>query len=96
MALRQQISDALKEAVKAKDRTTTSTLRLISAALKDRDIAARTTGAGNAGINEDEIAMIAKTFREVEGPFYVHCYHGKHRGPAAAAIGRVALDGLGR
>lgn len=55
MALRQQISDALKEAVKAKDRTTTATLRLVSAALKDRDIAARTTGAGNSGISDEEI-----------------------------------------
>ena len=48
------------------------------------------------GITDDQIAKIAKTFRELEGPFYVHCFHGKHRGPAAAAIGRVALDGLPR
>ena len=48
------------------------------------------------GIDGDQIAQIAKSFRELEGPFYVHCYHGKHRGPAAAAIGRVALDGLTR
>lgn len=48
------------------------------------------------GIDDDQIAQIAKSFRELDGPFYVHCYHGKHRGPAAAAIGRVALDGLTR
>lgn len=48
------------------------------------------------GITDDQILKIAKTFRELEGPFYVHCFHGKHRGPAAAAIGRVALDGLER
>ncbi len=48
------------------------------------------------GISEDQIAQIAKTFRELEAPFYVHCFHGKHRGPAAAAIGSVALDGLDR
>jgi uncharacterized protein YqeY len=54
MPLRQQISDALKEAVRAKERATTATLRLVSAALKDRDIAAR--GTGNAvGISDDEI-----------------------------------------
>ena len=29
-------------------------------------------------------SQIAKTFRELDGPFYVHCFHGKHRGPAAA------------
>ena len=67
MALRQQISDALKEAVRAKDRTTTATLRLVSAALKDRDIAARTTGAGNAGINDEEILeLFGKMVRQRE------------------------------
>ena len=48
------------------------------------------------GITGEEISLIAKTFREQEGPFFVHCFHGKHRGPAAAAIGRVALDGVSR
>ena len=38
-----------------------------------------------------------KTFRELDGPFYVHCFHGKHRGPAAAAaLGRIAVDGVPR
>lgn len=49
-----------------------------------------------SGISEDEMLRIAKTFRETEGPFYVHCYHGKHRGPAAAAVGRLVLDGAPR
>jgi len=48
------------------------------------------------GITKDEMLRIAKSFRELEGPFYVHCFHGKHRGPAAAAVGRVILDGAGR
>jgi protein tyrosine phosphatase (PTP) superfamily phosphohydrolase (DUF442 family) len=48
------------------------------------------------GITEEEMLQIAKTFRETEGPFYVHCFHGKHRGPAAAAIGRILLDGAPR
>lgn len=48
------------------------------------------------GISDDEMLKITKTFREVEGPFYVHCFHGKHRGPAAAAVGRVVLDGATR
>ena len=49
-----------------------------------------------SGFGEDELAEIAKTFRELGGPFYVHCFHGKHRGPAAAAVGRVVLDGASR
>lgn len=48
------------------------------------------------GITEDQVVQIAKAFREFEAPFYVHCFHGRHRGPAAAAIGSVALDGLNR
>lgn len=49
-----------------------------------------------SGITPDEQGRILKTFRELEGPFYVHCFHGVHRGPAAAALGRVALDGAPR
>ena len=48
------------------------------------------------GMTKVELAELAKTFRELEGPFYVHCFHGKHRGPAAAAIGRIVLDGVDR
>ena len=52
--LRTHLSDALKTAMKGKDAPTVSTLRLIMAALKDRDIAAR--GKGNKdGIPEEEI-----------------------------------------
>lgn len=49
-----------------------------------------------SGIDELELVQIAKTFRELEGPFFVHCFHGKHRGPAAAAVGRLTLDGIPR
>jgi uncharacterized protein YqeY len=52
--LRQAFTDRLKEAMKARDSRTTSTVRLILAALKDRDIAAR--GQGNAiGLSDPEI-----------------------------------------
>ena len=49
-----------------------------------------------SGIPEAERLRLAKTFREMEGPFFVHCFHGRHRGPAAAAWGRVVLDGAPR
>jgi uncharacterized protein len=52
--LRQAFSDRLKQAMKARDLRTTSTVRLILAGLKDRDIAAR--GQGNTeGVSETEI-----------------------------------------
>lgn len=48
------------------------------------------------GVTADEKLRIVKTFRELEGPFFVHCFHGRHRGPAAAALGAVVLDGAPR
>ncbi|MFQ5774765.1 MAG: GatB/YqeY domain-containing protein [Kiloniellaceae bacterium] len=61
---RTRLSDALKDAMKAKEQCAVSTLRLILAALKDRDIAAR--GKGNSdGISEDEILeMLRKMIRQ--------------------------------
>ena len=52
--LRQQLKDALKSAMLGKDAPTVSTVRLILAALKDRDIAARSRNVMD-GIGEDEI-----------------------------------------
>ncbi len=62
--LRERLSEDLKLAMKAKDQRATSTLRLILAALKDRDIAAR--GKGNSdGIDEGEIVeMMQKLVRQ--------------------------------
>jgi uncharacterized protein YqeY len=58
--LRARLNDALKEAMKAKEARRVSTLRLIIAALKDRDIAAR--GKGNPeGVAEDEILQMLAT-----------------------------------
>lgn len=52
--LRQAFTDRLKEAMKTRDLRTRSTVRLILAALKDRDIAARGHGKSE-GISEAEI-----------------------------------------
>ena len=52
--LRQRLSDELKAALKSRDTLAVSALRLILAALKDRDIAARGKG-NNEGIDEAEI-----------------------------------------
>ncbi|AXI42917.1 GatB/YqeY domain-containing protein [Sulfitobacter sp. SK011] len=57
MALRTRISDALKQAMKDKAADRLSTLRLISAAIKDKDIAARATG-NDDGVPEAEVLAI--------------------------------------
>lgn len=41
------------------------------------------------GIPESRIAELAKAVRELESPIYIHCHHGKHRSPAAAAVACV-------
>ena len=58
--MRENIANALKEALKAKDQVALSTMRLIAAALKDRDIAAR--GNDNVdGISDEEILAMLQT-----------------------------------
>ena len=46
--MRETITAALRNATKAQDKRRVSTLRLVSAAIKDRDIAARTAGKTQA------------------------------------------------
>jgi len=42
------------------------------------------------GIPAERIAELAKAVRDLDGPVYIHCHHGKHRSPAAAAAACVA------
>jgi uncharacterized protein YqeY len=57
MELRNKISVALKKAMKDKDAARLSTLRLINAAIKDKDIDARATGQDD-GVGESEVLAI--------------------------------------
>jgi len=56
MMLRDQLAAALKDAMKSKNAERLSTVRLIQAAIKDRDIANR--GAGKEEASDDEILQI--------------------------------------
>ena len=58
--MRTTLSGALKSAMKNKDPLAVSTLRLIQAALKDRDIAARMKGNAD-GISENEILSLLQS-----------------------------------
>ena len=64
MGLRVEISDALKTAMREKDKLRLGTLRLINAAIKDKDIAAR--GEGNdIGITDDAVlALLGKMVKQ--------------------------------
>ena len=62
--MREQINAALKEAMKAKDKRKMSTLRLINAAIKDRDIAVRTKGSGEAVSDSEVLEILAKMIKQ--------------------------------
>ncbi|MBW4960455.1 GatB/YqeY domain-containing protein [Sulfitobacter sp. CW3] len=57
MELRTRITDAMKQAMKDKAADRLSTLRLINAAIKDKDIAARADG-GDDGVGDPEVLAI--------------------------------------
>ncbi|MGI9405516.1 MAG: GatB/YqeY domain-containing protein [Hyphomicrobiaceae bacterium] len=54
--MREDLNAALKEAMKAQDKRRIATLRLINAAIKDRDIASRSNGQD--GVSDTEILEI--------------------------------------
>ena len=58
--LRDRLSETLKVALKAKEARTVSTVRLILAALKDRDIAARSKG-NQDGIDEEGVLSLLQS-----------------------------------
>ena len=58
--LRARLSEELKGALKAKDRRRASTIRLILAAMKDRDIILRGSGKAEC-ISDDEILSLLQT-----------------------------------
>ena len=62
--LRQQFNEALKTAMLAKDARTVSTVRLIVAALKDRDIAARSRGVTDGIPDEDVLQMLQQMVKQ--------------------------------
>lgn len=49
---------------------------------------------GYDGITPERAAELAKAVRDLPGPIYIHCHHGKHRSPAAAATACRALGWL--
>lgn len=66
MGLRDQLSNAVKEAMKARDQKRLGTLRLVQAAIKDKDIAGRTEES-REGISDEEIlALFGKLIKSRE------------------------------
>jgi len=49
---------------------------------------------GYDGVPASAGAALTRLAREINGPIYIHCHHGQHRGPAAAAIACIASGQL--
>ena len=80
--LRDQLATDLKIAMKAKDAYGTATLRLILAALKDRDIASRTEKNGYAPSSEEDDTeirqMLAKMIKQRQESIRVYNEGGRN------------------
>ena len=64
MDMRERINAALTEAMKAKDAGRLSTLRLIRAAIKDREIAARGDGEESVIGDDEVLAILGKMVKQ--------------------------------
>ncbi len=64
MELRHRINDALKTAMKERDKARLSTLRLINAAIKDRDIEIRGQGEDASVTDADVMNILGKMVKQ--------------------------------
>ncbi|WJY21603.1 GatB/YqeY domain-containing protein [Fontisubflavum oceani] len=64
MPLRERINTGLKEAMREKDATRLSTLRLINAAIKDQDIDARAKGNADGVSQAEVLAILGKMVKQ--------------------------------
>jgi len=49
---------------------------------------------GYDGVPAEQALRLIKAVETSPGPVYFHCHHGKHRGPAAMMVARIALEGV--
>lgn len=51
---------------------------------------------GYDGVPAERARELAKAVRDLPGPIYLHCHHGRHRSPSAAAVACVGAGLLDR
>lgn len=62
--MRKRLNDAMKDAMRAKDAPRLSTVRLINAAIKDRDIAARSEDTPDGVSDAEILSILAKMIKQ--------------------------------
>jgi uncharacterized protein len=88
--LRQRFTDALKEAMKARDELTVSTVRLVIARLKEQDIEARGRGKSE-GIGDAEIQQMLQGMIKQRRDSIVLYEQGKRPELVAKEQGEIAI-----
>jgi uncharacterized protein YqeY len=77
MSLRDTLNDAMKEAMKAKDAQRLATVRMILAALKDKDIAARSETSRELLGDDDILGLLGKMIKQREESAAVYDQGGR-------------------
>jgi len=89
MPLREEISDSVKDAMKTKDAIRLSTLRLVNAAIKDRDIAARAEDRCGGIADSEIMSLLAKMVKQREESAVTYEENGR---PELAERERSEID----
>ena len=74
--MRQRFTEAMKEALKAGDKRRLSTVRMIQAALKDKDIEARGAGRGQAS-EEEILGLLQKMIKQRQESIAIYDQAGR-------------------
>jgi len=90
IALRDAVSAQMKEAMKAGDKTRVGALRLVIAALKDREIEAR--GSGKIVSRADELALLTKMVKSRQESLAIY-QQAKRDDLAAQESAEIAIIG---
>ena len=77
MSLREKLTEAMKEAMKAKDAKRLATVRLMLAALKDKDIAARSETSRELLGDDEILSLLAKMIKQREESAAVYVQGGR-------------------
>lgn len=89
--LREQINEAVKQAMKAKDAPRLSTLRMITAALKDREIAARVEPGGGGPLADEQIFQVLQKMIKQREESAVQYRQGKREDLVAKEEAEIAV-----
>jgi uncharacterized protein YqeY len=77
MSVRIELNTAMKESMKSRDTVRLNTVRLILAALKDRDIAARTQGQADGIPDSDVMGMLATMVKQRQESSKIYAEAGR-------------------